>query len=74
MDCLLNFLFTFHLEKASYVKYSMFRAQRRFNDPIFGKKLNFVFQIVKSNVTFQYSYVLKPSMEKLESDIFMDDS
>ena len=50
MDCLLNFLFTFHLEKTSYIKNSMFRAQRRFIDPIFGSRVNFVLQIVKSKI------------------------
>ena len=48
MDCLFNFLFTIHLEKTSYIKYSMFRAQRRLIDPIFGSKVTFALQIVKS--------------------------
>ena len=47
MDYLLNFLLTFHLEKTNYIKYSMFRSQRRFIDPIFGSKVNFDLQIVK---------------------------
>ena len=52
LDCLLNFHLTFHLEKASYVKYSIFRAQRRLIDPILGKKVNFVIKNVKSNERF----------------------
>ena len=47
---LIQFLFTIHLEKTSYIEYSMFRAQRRLIDPIFGSKVTFVLQIVKSNV------------------------
>ena len=50
MDCLLNFLSTFNLEKTIYIKNSIFRAQRRFIDPIFGSRVTFVLQIVKSKI------------------------
>ena len=47
---IIQFIFTIHLEKTSFIEYSMFRAQRRLIDPIFGSKVTFVLQIVKSKM------------------------
>ena len=78
MDYLFNFLFTIHLENTNYIKYSMFRAQRRLIVPIFGSKVTFVLQIVKSKMkiipTFQFSQVLQSNLEELEIAIFFDNS